>query len=132
MAKHAVTVTLAGEEYIVKIIPMAKVKKLGELVAEALQDEAVIDEKDLAGTAQSVVDQLMAMPHAILSLFIPNLPKEIFTDEENGVTLPEFIEALETCAKVNRIDWVKNLLSRAAPYLLDFMKTRMAALPTKN
>lgn len=132
MAKQAITVTLAETDYIVKIVPMAKVKKLGSLVMEAVQNEGVVDENDMSNTVGNVVDQLMTMPHAVLSLFIDNLPREIFLDEEKGVTLPEFIDALETCTKINRIDWVKNLLGRATPYLMEMAKTKIAALPSKN
>lgn len=111
-----VPVTLAGADFVLKQVPMARVKRLGTTLSTIFAD---FDTSKLATDAgvNEFLDRLLDAPHAILSLFIDGLPKEIFHDEENGVTLPEFLDVLEKAVQLNRLDALKNGLSRLLPVL---------------
>lgn len=63
------------------------------------------------------MDNLLQFPHKLLSLFVDNLPPEIFTDEQNGVTFPEFWDVLQIALTINRVDQLKNVFSRLVPLM---------------
>lgn len=112
-----VPVTLAGQDFVIKQIPMARVKRFGGALADIFQD---FDPSHLTNDTGVVafLNKLLQAPYAILSLFIDNLPAEIFTDEDNGVTLPEFLDVLEKAMTLNRIDVLKNGFTRLMPTLV--------------
>lgn len=112
-----VPVVLAGRDFVVKQVPMARVKRLGPALAQIL---ASVDPQALQDPTQlgSVLAQLLEAPHVLLSLFIDELPLDIFQDEVNGVTFPEIVAAFDVATRVNRLDILKNLwarLQQAAP-----------------
>lgn len=111
-----VPVTLAGKDFVVKQVPMARIKRLGAVVSEAVGSI----ETDLTAEdgVTALMDKLLDAPHALLSLFIDDLPKEIFHDEDNGVTLPELLDVLDKAFTLNRVDALKNVFSRLGPTLL--------------
>lgn len=111
-----VPVTLAGKDFVVKQVPMARIKRIGPLIAEAIGNVAA--DVSTQDGIHTVLDQLLDAPHALLSLFIDDLPKEIFHDEQNGVTLPEFESVLKKALEINRVDALKNVFSRLMPTLL--------------
>lgn len=112
-----VPVVLAGRDFVVKQIPMARVKRLGNTLADTFKD---FDTSQLTSDSGVVafLDRLLQAPHAILSVFIDNLPSDIFTDEENGVTLPEFLDVLNQAMELNRLDVLKNGFTRLMPALI--------------
>lgn len=110
-------VILGGKEYIVKVIPMARIRKLGAAVASILTDTDAIDMNNPQTATQTVFDKLLEMPHELLSLFIDELPRDIFEDQDNGVTFPEFYDALMVALSINRVDVLKNVFSRLIPAL---------------
>jgi hypothetical protein len=103
-------VQLAGRDFVVRRIPMARVLQLDTVLSGILQNVANIDVQK-PEDAQTVLKQMLAFPHELLALFIKDLPRDIFEDAENGVTFPEFLEALQTAIKLNRLDTLKNFLS---------------------
>lgn len=111
-----VAVTLAGKDYVVKQVPMARIKRLGAVVAEAVQD---VDKANLTNQdgVTAVIDKILDAPHALLSIFIDDLPKEIFHDEDAGVTLPELLDVVEKAFTLNRVDKLKNVFSRLVPMM---------------
>lgn len=109
-------VTLAGKPYYINRAPLAKIKGLSNMIGDLFQDMNLDELKEAPEQAGGmIVDKILTVPHAVLSVFIKDLPKEIFADEEDGVTLPELLDALEDCAKHNRLDTVKNFLSPLMP-----------------
>lgn len=111
-----VPVTLAGKDFVVKQVPMARIKRLGTVVSEAVGSiETDLTTED---GVTALMDKLLDAPHALLSLFIDDLPKEIFHDEESGVTLPELIDVMNKAFALNRVDALKNVFSRLGPTLL--------------
>lgn len=106
-----VPVTLAGRGFVIEKIPMARVKKLGNVISQIMKDLTNLDYETDEKAAQVVLDKLLDFPYELLSLFITKLPKDIFEDEENGVTFPEFLEAMQEAVKVNRLDALKNYLA---------------------
>lgn len=112
-----IPVVLAGKDFVVKQIPMARVKRLGSTLSDIFND---FDQKELKTDTGVVafLDRLLQAPHAILSLFIDNLPQDIFTDEDNGVTLPEFMDVLDKAMNLNRLDVLKNGFTRLIPTLI--------------
>lgn len=114
----AVPVVLAGRDFVVKRIPMARVRTIGKTLSALIED---FSKKDLSKTdnvAEIILDKVLDFPYEILSLFIKDLPKEIFDDEENGVNYPEFLDALNTAIEVNRIDTLKNFFARLATMMM--------------
>lgn len=109
-------VTLAGKDFVVKQVPMARIKRLGSVVADAINSVESDITTDDGVTA--LMDKLLDAPHALLSLFIDDLPPEIFHDEIGGVTLPELIEAVDKAFTLNRVDALKNVFSLLGPTLL--------------
>lgn len=121
--KKGVPIVLAGRDFVIKRVPMARIKSLGTRVAEIFDG---IDIEKLQKNPEEVVptimDKLLETPHAILSVFIKDLPLDIFLDEEDGVSFPEFLEALQTAVEVNRVDVLKNALTRLYPGLLNALR----------
>lgn len=115
-AQTKIPVTLAGRDFVVKLVPMARIKRLGAVVASALSDVEAAEANTPEGMT-AMLDKLLDAPHALLSLFIDNLPPEIFHDEENGVTLPEFTDVLKKALDLNRVDVLKNVFSLLGPTL---------------
>lgn len=112
-----VPVTLAGHDFVVKQVPMARIKRLSNTVATLLKDADATDMTTEEGM-QRLLDKLLEAPHALLAVFIDDLPAEIFADEQKGVTLPEFLEVLDKAVTLNRVDVLKNVFSRLTPTLL--------------
>lgn len=116
MNTDKIPVTLAGKDYVVKQVPMARIKRLGSVVSDALGNlEGDIMTED---GATALMDKLLDAPHALLSVFIDDLPREIFHDEVNGVTLPEVLDVIEKALTLNRVDKLKNVFSRLMPVLM--------------
>lgn len=109
-----IPVTLAGRDFVVKQVPMARIKRLGTVVAEAIED---VDNANLtnADGMTTIIDKVLDAPHALLSVFIDDLPQDIFHDEDNGVTLPELMDVVEKAFALNRVDKLKNVLARLMP-----------------
>lgn len=109
MDSHAHAIArLAGHDYIIKQVPMARVKRLGPVLAHLVQDLTVEDVQD-PNALGTLLPKLLDAPHAVLSLFIEDLPRDIFQDEEHGVTMPELLDALKKAVDLNRLDALKNL-----------------------
>lgn len=117
-ARDKVPVTLAGRDFVVKVVPMARVRRLADVVVEALKQLEGVDSSSDQQTIHVVVDKLLDFPHQLLSLFIDQLPPEIFTDEEAGVTFPEFWTTLQIALTINRVDNLKNVFSRLSPLMM--------------
>ncbi|MCL6454372.1 MAG: hypothetical protein K6T78_12240 [Alicyclobacillus sp.] len=118
------TVVLAGKKYVVEQVPMARIKRLGTVVADAIQSvDADVSTPD---GVQAVLERLLDAPHALLSVFIVDLPREIFHDETHGVTLPEVETAVKTAFELNRVDVLKNVFSRLGTMLQASTLTRMS------
>lgn len=117
-ARDKVPVTLAGRDFVVKVVPMARVRRLADVVVEALKQLEGVDAASDQQTMTTVVDKLLEFPHRLLSLFIDGLPEDIFADEENGVTFPEFWQTLQIALTINRVDQLKNVFSRLTPMLM--------------
>ncbi len=122
LASKKVPVTLAGRDFVVKVVPMARVRQLADVIVEALKQVEHIDTDTDQAALTAVVDKLLEFPHRLLSLFIDNLPADIFADEENGVTFPEFWEVLQIALTVNRVDALKNVFSRLMPMMTQARK----------
>lgn len=116
METNKIPVTLAGKDFVVKQVPMARIKRLGKVVSEAIgsMDADMSSEDGIS----AIMDKLLDAPHALLSIFIDDLPQEIFRDETNGVTLPELIDVVEKAFALNRVDSLKNVFSRLTPALM--------------
>lgn len=113
---NGIPVELAGRDFVIRRIPMAKVRKIGKTIAAIVDDISKTDIQAENAT-EAFIDKVLEVPHTFLSLFIKDLPKEIFEDEENGVDFPEFLAALNKAIEYNRIDVLKNLLARLAPMM---------------
>jgi len=124
-----IPVVLAGRDFVLKQVPMARVKRLSTTLAQVFAGADAADVATEAGVT-TLVDKLMQAPHAVLSLFIDNLPAEIFEDEENGVTLPEFLDVLQKAVTLNRVDVLKNVFSRLTPTLIQAQA--QASMSTKT
>ncbi|KPV42023.1 hypothetical protein [Alicyclobacillus ferrooxydans] len=114
--KDKVPVTLAGRDFVVKVVPMARIRQLAGVVSEAMKEADNLNATDEEAVS-GIVDKLLQFPHKLLSLFIDNLPAEIFTDEQNGVTFPEFWDVLQIALTINRVDQLKNVFSRLVPLM---------------
>lgn len=112
-----VPVKLAGRDFVVKIVPMARVRRLGDVVQKIATELQGADLESNAGV-NVVIEKVLGFPHALLSIFIDDLPESIFTDEENGVTFPDFWDVLQIALTVNRVDALKNVFSRLGPSLM--------------
>jgi hypothetical protein len=116
--KNAIPVVLAGRDFVVKRIPMARVRSIGKTLSAIIGDFSTLDLNGSDNVAEILLDKVLEFPYEILSLFIKDLPKEIFTDEEEGVNFPEFLDTLKVAIEVNRIDSLKNFFTRLAPMML--------------
>jgi hypothetical protein len=116
--KNGVPVMLAGRDFVVKRIPMARVRSIGKTLSSIIGDFNTKDLNKSDNVAEILLDKVLEFPYEILSLFIKDLPKEIFEDENEGVNFPEFLDALKVAIEVNRIDTLKNFFTRLAPMML--------------
>lgn len=112
-----VPVELGGRDFVIRRIPMARVRKIGATLSKIIGDFTKLDLNENEDATQVIIDKALEFPYEILSLFIKDLPKDIFEDEDNGVDFPEFLEALEKAIEINRIDTLKNFFSRLVPML---------------
>ncbi|WDL96409.1 hypothetical protein [Alicyclobacillus sp. ALC3] len=110
-------VTLAGRSFMVRIVPMSRVRRLADVIAGAVTELQATEMKGDEENVKVLMDKLLQFPHRLLSLFINKLPEEIFLDEDEGVTFPEFWHALEVALAINRVDALKNVFSRLAPLI---------------
>lgn len=110
-------VKLAGRSFMVRIVPMSRVRRLADVIAESVEELQGTEMKGDEETVKLVTDKLLQFPHRLLSVFINKLPEDIFLDEDEGVTFPEFWHALEVALTINRVDALKNAFSRLAPLL---------------
>lgn len=115
--RDKIPVTLAGKDFVVKVVPMARVRRLADVVLDALRQLEGMDTQSDQTTISAVVEKLLEFPHRLLSLFIDGLPPEIFADEEAGVTFPEFWNTLQIALTINRVDQLKNVFSRLVPLM---------------
>lgn len=118
---NKIPVELAGRDFVLKRVPMARVKKLGSVIQKLISDFGELDLNNTDNAAEVVLDHALEFPYELLSLFINDLPKEIFDDEENGVTFPEFIDTLQKAIELNRLDTLKNFLSPLISNLAEFL-----------
>lgn len=112
--ENGIPVTLAGRDFVVRRIPMARVRTIGTTLSAVFKDFGDADVADQT-VIEAIINRALEFPYEILKLFIKDLPKEIFEDEEDGVTFPEFIETLEIAINHNRLDSLKNFFSRLFP-----------------
>lgn len=103
------TVTLAGQEYVAKAVPVGKLVKLAKELGSIAETLTSVDTNQADQAFEEFVAQLGTSLDTFFRTFIPTLPEGIFADEENGPTLPEIIEAVKTIAKLNRMDTLGNL-----------------------
>lgn len=115
----AKTVLLGGEEFRVKVVPVARVKLIIPVMT-ALFEELAKEQKEVG--FETVVDKLLEAPHKFLSIFISDLPVKVFTDVDNGATLPEILKAFEVVMELNRLDVLKNVFSRLSTEWLKGMQ----------
>jgi hypothetical protein len=115
-------ISLGGQSFVLKKIPMARFKVITSTLSNIFKE---FGDKKLEDTnvLDALLDRVLEFPHEILSIFIKDLPKEIFLDEEDGVSFPEFIEALEKAIEINRLDKLKGFFSKLAPALAQTMAT---------
>lgn len=111
-------VELAGHDFVVRRIPMARVRTIGKTISAIINDFSKQDLSKSDNATEVILNKVIEFPYEILSLFIKDLPKEIFEDEENGVDFPEFLEVLQIAIELNRIDALKNFFSRLAPMMI--------------
>lgn len=147
----AKTVLLGGREFTVRTVPVARVKLIVPVLTELFKELTKDQDKSQnatgvaadgassqeSGEAQSVgieavVDKLLQTPHRFLGLFINNLPESVFTDPDNGATLPEILKALEVVMDLNRLDVIKNVFSRLSMEWLKGMQAQARQLISKN
>lgn len=119
----AVPVVLADRDFVLRRIPMARVKKLGGTLSSLIGDLGTLDVTKGESVVDQLLDKTLEFPYEILSLFIKDLPKEIFEDEENGVSFPEFIDVLNKAIELNRLDTLKNVFSRLTPLAVQAYQT---------
>lgn len=122
MPEEKFRINLAGQSFVIKKIPMARFKVITSTLSNIFSnfsDQELADESVLG----SLINKALEFPYEILSIFIKDLPKEIFLDEEEGVTFPEFLEALEKAIEINRLDKLKDFFSKLAPALAQTMAT---------
>ena len=103
-------VELAGREFFMKRIPMARVRRLNGVLKSMIERVQKMDVESENGL-EVALEELLSFPYELMSLFIKDLPNEIFDDEENGVTFPELLDALKKAVELNRLDTLKNLLT---------------------
>lgn len=118
MSRKTETVVLAGRDFVVRRIPMARVSRLGTTLSAIVEDLTKLDLQDNQNATEVIFNKVLEFPHELLSLFIKDLPEDIFKDEEEGVDFPEFLDALNTAIELNRIDTLKNFFSRLAPLMM--------------
>ncbi len=111
-----VPVKLAGRDFVVKIVPMARVRRLGDVVQKIATEMQGANVESVEGV-NVVIEKILGFPHALLSIFIDDLPESIFQDDENGVTFPDFWDVLKIALEVNRVDALKNVFSRLMPMM---------------
>lgn len=116
--KNAVPVVLADRDFVVKRIPMTRVRSIGKTLSAIIGDFNTKDLNESDNITEILLDKVLEFPYEIMSLFIKDLPKEIFLDEDEGVNFPEFLDALKVAIEVNRIDSLKNFFTRLAPMML--------------
>lgn len=115
---NIVAVKLAGQDFLMKRVPMARIKRLSKVIASFAMDKTQLEfEKNPEQAVNTVLDKLLDFPHELMSVFIDKLPKDIFEDEENGVTFPELYDALLAAVELNRLDALKNVLANIAPLM---------------
>lgn len=112
-----VPVKLAGRDFVVKIVPMARVRRLGDVVQKIATELQGANVESTDGI-DTIINKLLGFPHALLSIFIDDLPEDIFMDDENGVTFPDFWDVLQIALTINRVDALKNVFSRLGPSLM--------------
>jgi hypothetical protein len=116
----AATVRLGDKDYELRECPLARVRKFQEVWGTFFEDvnkfqaEAALaaengEDVNIADTWNRIIDLALDKPYEILSILIPKLPLEPFEDEENGVTIPQILDAFEAVLEVNRIGWLKKL-----------------------
>ncbi|MFB5192652.1 hypothetical protein [Alicyclobacillus fastidiosus] len=112
LAVTAKDVILGGKPYTVRAVPVAATlsiipalqKVFGNLREQAGEKKPV--------TFNDVLGKVLEAPHAIFSIFIDDLPEKAFTDPKHGATFPELLAAWEVILEVNRLDVLKNALTR--------------------
>jgi hypothetical protein len=120
-------VVLAGRDFVLRRIPMARVKRLGATLTTIIEDLSHVDIDENKGIVDLLLDKVLEFPYEIMSLFIKDLPKEIFEDEENGVDFPEFLDTLKKAIEFNRLDALKNVFSRLTPLAIQAYQTSTLA-----
>jgi len=126
------TIWVGAEEVEVREMPLARVKRFKTVISNFAEEynelmdtvRSTMEARDEAlergedpetvnlelDMWSDIADMIFARPHEVLSVLVPNLPKEPFEDEENGVTIPQLIDAFDTVLEVNKIEWVKKSL----------------------
>lgn len=118
--QNGVTVTLGTETFTIKECPLPRVKRFqkvwGTFFEEIQRTQALTAAAAEAGEEinsmeqwNHMIDIVLEQPYEILSILIPDLPKEPFEDEDYGVTVPQVFEAFDKVLEVNRIEWLKKL-----------------------
>lgn len=103
-------IQLAGHEYVVRAVPIGKLRKLAKDLSNVLASLTSSGAQTTEQAIEEVVGGLGAGLDTFFRAFAPEIPAGLFDDEENGPTLPEIVEAVKVIAKVNRLDSLGNLL----------------------
>lgn len=117
---RTVKVWLGSKQFELKECPLKRVRKFQEVwgsffeEVNKFQAEAAVaaEEGEDVGIADQwnrILDLVLDKPYEILSILIPDLPKEPFEDEDDGVTVPQILDAFDAVLEVNRIEWLKKL-----------------------
>ncbi|WP_436664234.1 hypothetical protein ACOALA_04105 [Alicyclobacillus acidoterrestris] len=125
-------VILGGKPYTVRAVPVAAAlsiipelqKVFGKLKEQAGADKPI--------TFNDVLGKIFETPHAIFSLFIDDLPVKVFTDPRHGATFPELLAAWDVILEVNRLDVLKNALTRLSTEQVIGMLSQASRFLSKN
>lgn len=117
---RTVKVRLGKEVFELQECPLKRVRKFQEVWGaffeeiNRFQAESALAaengaEVGIADQWNRILDLVLDKPYEILSILIPTLPKEPFEDEDEGVTVPQILDAFDAVLEVNRIEWLKKL-----------------------
>ena len=66
------------------------------------------DPKKVDEAVTLLATQFGSTVETFIRTFAPTLPEGVLSDEENGATIPELVDAFQTISKVNRLDTLIN------------------------
>lgn len=115
-----VIIRLGNLDVEVKEMPLARLNEFKKLwsrlfqrINEVQANMAVTAENEETIEAGQVFDQFLdialEMPYELMSIAVKDLPKEPFEDPDDGVTVPQLLDAFDVVLKVNKLEVLKKL-----------------------